>query len=167
MFLFLLIVVMIPVCSVAEANIAEMATDELSALLVSVQQELAGRLNDVPDKNLLFYEDENISIEFFDFVVETETYGSSISFDTLIRNKTEYIADIHCNTLLVNGCSVKVSKHTEILPNAISIHTWFFDADQYLKYKIEKPTNFKMMLDYDLNNRQINNESIITQEVVI
>lgn len=104
-----------------------------------------------PEESLtgwLLYEDDNISVSFSDLRVE-DFFGSPfLKTELLFVNKTDEIIHFVCDTIIVNGCAVDISKFVDIPGMSKYLNGWDNKADLYLKYGITEVETFSMVFDY-------------------
>ena len=156
--------------AVAEIDLSSMTYEALISLDISIRQEISSRaaMNDPEnEESQLLYEDENISIEFSNMWVEEGYSKPYIYIEALLKNKTTQVIDVVCEAIIVDGCTVDISKFVEVPPNAIVIHEWMDDAEQYLKYKIEKPDTISMMLSYDTADGLVHFRNLMSEVISI
>lgn len=162
--------VLCPVWCLAEVDLTGMAYDDLVALDATIHQELAARsAMEDPNNEIsrMLYEDERVSIEFSGIRTEETSYDTYLYTEYLIKNKTDRILYLVCESIIVDGCAVDISKYVEVPPNSMTIHEWTNDAEQYLKYKIEKPTNLSMMFDYKATDNSFKSGTLISETLNI
>jgi len=112
----------------------------------------------------LLYEDDYISISFSDLRVEKLGDNSYLMTEYLFVNKTDELLEVTCDSIIVNGCAVDISKFVEIPGNSKYLHEWTNDAEMYLKYGITDIESFSMIFDYrgDKNVSGVRNEQAKT-----
>ncbi|MDD3337108.1 MAG: hypothetical protein PHI98_16620 [Eubacteriales bacterium] len=124
---------------VGEIPVPDVAFDENG--LCEVQSENAS-------SDRLLYEDDYLSISFSSLRVEKLGDSSYLMTEYLFVNKTDELLDVTCDSIIVNGCAVDISKFVEIPGNSKYLYEWTNDAEMYLKYGITDVASFSMIFDY-------------------
>lgn len=115
----------------------------------------------------LLYEDENLSASYSDVRVEKVGDSSYLKIELLFENKTDRILNVGCDTIIINGCAVHVSKFVEIPSKSKYLHEWTISADMYLKYGITQKETFSMVFEYHNANTSIAGKTMQSKEIEI
>ena len=115
----------------------------------------------------MVYEDENIAVSYSNFYVEKIADSSYLKTELLLKNKTDRILNIGCDSVIVNGCAVDISKFVEVPANCTFLHEWTNGADMFLKYRIDTVETFAMVFEYHNADSYFAGESIQTREIEI
>ena len=96
----------------------------------------------------LLYEDDYLSVSYSDLRVKTIGDSSYLETEFLFENKTDELIHFVCDSIIVNGCAVDISKFVEIPGNCIFLNEWTNGAEMYLKYGISDVATFSMVFNY-------------------
>jgi hypothetical protein len=139
-------------------------SDELSKIITDSRlQLLFGKMSTSPS---LIYEDEYLSVRFSSFTLN-ET-GEYMYTELLFENKTNSLINFSCDTIVINGYAVGISKYVEIPPNSIYLNKWTNRAEQYSKYPIDTITDISLVFDfYDDTNREFELSNVVSSSISI
>lgn len=121
----------------------------------------------VSEDPYLLYEDENIAVSYSNFYVEKIADSSYLKTELLLKNKTDRILNIGCDSVIVNGCAVDISKFVEVPADSTFLHEWTNGAEMFLKYRIDTVKTFAMVFEYHNADSYIAGKSIQTREIEI
>lgn len=96
----------------------------------------------------LLYDDDYLSVYFSNLYVEEYSTSSYLMTEYMFVNKTDEIIRFVCDSIIVNGCGISISKFIDIPGNAQYIHEWTNGAELYKKYGITEVETFSMVLEY-------------------
>lgn len=120
-----------------------------------------------PEDPCLLFEDENIAVSYSNFYVEKTGDSSYLKTELLLKNKTDRILNIGCDSVIVNGYAVDISKYVEVPASCTFLHEWTNSAEMFLKYKISSVETFAMVFEYHNADSYFAGESIQTREIAI
>ena len=101
------------------------------------------------------------------FYVEKIADSSYLKTELLLKNKTDRILNIGCDSVIVNGCAVDISKFVEVPAGSTFLHEWTNGAEMFLKYRIDTVKTFAMVFEYHNADSYIAGKSIQTREIEI
>jgi hypothetical protein len=107
-----------------------------------------GRSGETSSGERLLYEDEFLSVSYSDLRVEKSGDSSYLETELLFINKTSELIHFVCDSIIVNGCAVDISKFVDVPGNCKFLHEWTNSAEMYLKYGISDIETFSMVFDY-------------------
>jgi hypothetical protein len=96
----------------------------------------------------LLYDDGSLSVSYSDLRVEKIGEKSYMKTELLFVNKTSESIHFVCDSIIVNGCAVDISKFVDVPGDCKYLHEWTNSAEMYLKYGISKIETFSMVFDY-------------------
>ena len=151
--------------SVAESiDLSQYSRNELFALRSKINEQLGLYDPVVPEEKNLLYSDDCISIIFVGLTVEK---GKWLKPEFLFINKTDEIIHLVCDSLIVNGCGVSLSKYVDIPANSRHLNEWTDGAEQYAKFKITKIETVSIVFNYTSKGKTYKLSDTQTPETVI
>ena len=99
------------------------------------------------------YKDEILEISFSDLSVTKYSKNSYMKTELLLKNNSDEQVRITCESIIVNGCTIPISKYVEIPAKTVYLNEWTNDGELIQKYSIESIDTFEIIFHYDSDSK--------------
>lgn len=150
--LFCLVIVLL-LCTAsgcAEVDVSQMSSGDLVKLKESINMQL--HADALRDDSLVLFENDEISVQYDGYTIDTYTDSSYLLFSFIWVNKSDRDLRIRYDQFVINGCTLDIEGQVDLPAGSVTINESVNRADIFYKYGIDEVETLRLYFsDQDRN----------------